>query len=91
MQHALAVQNCQKLELGRGPSSPKIHMDLEKAYNRVDRKGLWDVLRIYNVGGCLPRGIKSFNKDMSASVQLNGKLSVSFGVVGVRQDCVTSP
>ena len=26
-------------------------IDLEKAYDRVDRKALWDVLRIYGVGG----------------------------------------
>ncbi len=34
-------------------------MDLEKAYHRVDRKGLWDILRVYRVGGQLLEGIKS--------------------------------
>ncbi len=43
-------------------------IDLEKAYDRVDRKGLWDVLSIYGVRGCLLEGIKSFYKDVSASV-----------------------
>ncbi len=32
-------------------------MDLEKAYNRVDRKGLWDTLRVYGVGRQLLEGI----------------------------------
>ncbi len=26
-------------------------MDLEKAYDRADRKGLWDTLRVYGMGG----------------------------------------
>ncbi len=32
-------------------------MDLEKAYDRADRKRWWDVVRIYDVGGCLLEGI----------------------------------
>ncbi len=35
-------------------------MDLEKAYDRGDRKGLWDVLRRYGVRGHLLEGIRSF-------------------------------
>ncbi len=67
-------------------------MVLEKAYDRVDRKGLWDVLRIYGVGGHLLEGIGSFYKDSSASVCMNGELSESFGVgVGVRQGFMISP
>ncbi len=50
-------------------------MDLEKAYDRVKRKGLWDVLRIYGVGGRLLEGIQSFYKDVSASVHVNSELS----------------
>ncbi len=40
-------------------------MDLEKAYDTVDKKGLWDALREYGVGGHLLEGIKSFSKDAS--------------------------
>ncbi len=50
-------------------------MYLEKAYDRVDRKGLWDTLRVYGVGGKLLEGIKSFYENASASVQVNGGLS----------------
>ncbi len=28
-------------------------MDLEKPYDRADKKGLWDTLRVYGVGGQL--------------------------------------
>ncbi len=34
--------------------------DLGEAYNRVDRKALWNVLKIYRVGGKLMEGIKNF-------------------------------
>ena len=34
-------------------------MDLEKAYDRVNREALWKVLRMYYVGGKLLNGIKS--------------------------------
>ncbi len=67
-------------------------MNLEKAYDRVDRKGLWDILRVYGVGGQLLKGIRSFYENASASVRVNGELSKGFNVeVGVRQGCVMSP
>ena len=44
-------------------------MDLEKAHDNVDRRGLWDVHRVYGVGGGhLLEGVKSFYRDVSASV-----------------------
>ncbi len=59
---------------------------------KVDRKGLWDTLRVYEVGGQLLEGIKSFYENASASVRMNRELSKSFSVeVGVRQGCVMSP
>ena len=33
-------------------------MDLEKAYDRVNREALWQVLRMYDVGGKLLNGMK---------------------------------
>ncbi len=67
-------------------------MNLEKPYDRVDRKVLWDTLRVYGVGGQLLEGIRSFYGNASASVRVNGELSDSFNIeVGVRQGCVMSP
>ena len=34
-------------------------MDLERAYDRVKREALWQVLRLYDVGGKILRGIES--------------------------------
>ncbi len=66
-------------------------MDLEKAYDRTDRKGVWDTLRVYGVTGRLLEGIRSY-ENASASVGVNGELSDSFSVeVGVRQGCMMSP
>ena len=36
-----------------------IFMDLKKVYDRVNREALWQVLRMYDVGGKLLNGIKS--------------------------------
>ncbi len=43
-------------------------MDLEKAYNRVDRRGLCYIIRIYGMSGHMLEGIKSSYKDVSASM-----------------------
>ncbi len=62
-------------------------MDLQKAYDRVDREALWNVLKIYGVGGQLMKGIKAFfNREENACVKVDGELSDSFAFgVGVRE------
>ena len=53
---------------------------------KVDRDGLWDVLRIYGIGGKLLRAVQSFYCTASAQVKVGDEVNVSFGVdVGVRQ------
>ncbi len=46
-------------------------MDLEKAYDRVDRKALCNVLKIYGVGGQLLKGIEVFHKEANACVRVD--------------------
>ena len=61
-------------------------IDLEKANNRVNRKSLWQVLRIYDVGGKLLGGIKSMYVDSSACVRVKGGENEWFRIYsGVRQ------
>ncbi len=55
-------------------------MDLEKAYDRVDWLALWEVLRIYGVGGKLLSAIKSFYEAASACVKIDGETSEHFEI-----------
>ena len=67
-------------------------MDLEKAYDRVDRDAMWQVMRIYGIGGRVLGGIMSFYDEGRACVRVGGKVSESFEVkMGLRQGCVMSP
>ena len=67
-------------------------MDLEKAYDRVDRSAMWQVMRIYGIGGKVLRSIMSFYDEGKACVRVGGQVSDSFEVnVGLRQGCVMSP
>ncbi len=50
-------------------------MDLEKAYDRIDREGLWTVLRLYELGGRLLKGVKSFYKNSRACVRVGNGVS----------------
>lgn len=67
-------------------------MDLEKAYDRVDREAMWNVMRLYGVGGRLFQAMKSFYKGSKACVRIGNEVSDSFPVrVGLRQGCVMLP
>ncbi len=45
-------------------------MDVENAYDRIDREGLWAVLRLYGLGGRLLKGVKNFYKNSRACVRV---------------------
>ena len=51
-------------------------MDLEKAYDRVNREALRQVLRLYDVGVKLLSGIKNMCVNSLACVRLRGSESV---------------
>ena len=48
-------QICEKY-LGNGKDVHFAFLDLEKAYDRVDRDAVWNVLRVCGIGGRLSRG-----------------------------------
>jgi len=84
-------QVCEKY-IGNGKKVFWAFMDLEKAYDRVDRKAVWEVLRMYGVGGNLLKAVKSFYDGSKACVRVENQMSDCFPVnVGLRQGCVMSP
>lgn len=84
-------QLCEKT-IGKGKVVYMAFMDLEKAYDRVDREALWKVLYMYGVGGRLLHAVKSMYEGGRACVRVGSEVSEWFDVkVGVRQGCVMSP
>ena len=51
---SIVRQICEKY-LGKGKDVYFAFLDLEKAYDRVDRDAMWNVLRLYGIGGRLAR------------------------------------
>ena len=47
-------------------------MDLQKAYDRVSREALWQILRMYDAGCKLLNGIKIVYVNSLACVKVNG-------------------
>ena len=50
-------------------------MDLEKAYDTIDRHGMWQMLRVYGVGGKLLKAVQSFYVDSKACVRMGNYVS----------------
>ena len=71
-----------------------LFIDLEKAFDRIDRNGLWQVLsdQHYNIPTKLIRVIRSMYSQCSGKVMTQGIESKSFDIKsGVRQGDVLSP
>ena len=45
-------------------------IDMEKAYDKVNREALWQVLRIYDAGGKPLSGIKTMYVDSSTCIRI---------------------
>ena len=62
------------------------------AYDTIDRHGMWQMLRVYGVGGKLLKAVQSFYVYSRACVLVGNDVSEWFPVnVGLRQGCVMSP
>ena len=66
-------------------------IDLEKAYDIVNREALWQLLRMYDVGGKLLSETNSMYVDSSACVREKGGENERFRIdSGVRQGFIMS-
>ena len=66
-------------------------MDLEKAYDSVNREALWQVLRMHDLGGKLLNGIKRKFVNSLTHVRVKGGESECFKIdSGVRQAYIMS-
>ncbi len=61
--------------LAKGKKLYAAFTDLEKAYDRVDWLALWNVLKIYGVGGKLLSAVKISYDKASACVNISGETS----------------
>ena len=67
-------------------------IDLEKAYDKVNKEALWQVLRVYDVGGNLFSDIKSIYINSLSCVRVKGGDSECFRINScVKQKCIMSP
>lgn len=69
-----------------------VFVDLEKAYDKVPRKVLWEVLNKKGIGSRYIEVVKDMYKDSKTSVRTVGGISEGFGVgIGVHQGSALSP
>ena len=55
-------------------------IELEKAYDTIDRHGMWQMLRVYGVGGKLLKAVQSVYIDRRACVRVGNDVSAWFPV-----------
>ena len=68
------------------------YVDLEKAYDRVDREAMWRVLGMYGINGQLLKAVQSLYEKSEACVRVCREEGEWFEVgAGLRQGCVISP
>ena len=67
-------------------------VDLTKAFDTVNRNGLWRIMSKFGCPDKFVEMVKQFHDGMQASVQDDGEHSASFPVTnGVKQGCVLAP
>ena len=78
--------------ISKNKSMIMVCVDLEKAYDNVNREMMWKVLEDYGIRGSLVKAVRSMYVNCEACVKVQGGTSDWFKVEqGVRQGCVMSP
>ncbi len=83
MDQVFAERQIVEKYLGKGKDVFWAFMDLEKAYDRIDREALWKVLRLYGVGGRLLNAVKSFYVNSRACVIERHRVNEASKCLGV--------
>ena len=84
MDQVFAVrQECEKY-LANGKDVFWAFKDLKKAYDTIDRHGMWQMLRVYGVGGKLLKAVQSFYVDSRACVRVGNDVSEWFPVCCIK-------
>ena len=92
MDQVFVVRQVCKKDLANRKDVFWVFMDLEKAYDMIDWHGMWQMLRVYGVGGKLLKAVQNFYVDSRACVRVGNDASELFPVnAGLRQGCVMSP
>ena len=69
-----------------------VFVDFSKAFDRVGRTGLWQLLRKYGCPETFATMIEALHTGMMANVNVGGEVSQSFIVTNVvKQGCVLAP
>ena len=67
-------------------------IDLQKAYDTVNRDALWVLLAVYGVPAKIITLLRDLHTHTTARVRLHGQLSQPFTIsAGVRRGCVIAP
>ena len=67
MDQVFAVRQVCEKYLINGKDAFWAFMDFEKAYDTINRHGMWQMLRVYGVGGKLLKAVQSFYVDSRVS------------------------
>ena len=88
-----AVRRLQELSRKEGAPIYTCFVDIQNAYDSVDRSLLWVVLARFGVPPVIVDIVRQFHDEMRACVRLDGgRLSEWFEVgQGLRQGCVLAP
>ena len=58
------------LSTANGKDVFRAFMDLKKPYDTIDRHGMWQMLRVYGVGGKLLKAVQSFYIDIRSGWEI---------------------
>ena len=75
MDQAFVVRQVCEKYLANGKDVFGAFMDQEKAYDTIDRHGMWQMLRVYSVGKKMLKALQSFYVDSMASLRVGMDVS----------------